>query len=316
MRILNWRKKLASALLAAGMISPAAARAAEVNVNLVVNPGFENVDLDFVSYYNAPNILDWAGLLPGFCYSHDLSGFNVPDFANGGPLAGGASWYFSPGNGGNHSLEQAITQDIDVSTGATAAAIDGGSATFSLSAFFSTYAQQADRGFVLADFLDSASDSLGTALVATPADDPLSTWTQFTTTGSIPAGTQTIRMSCWGEQFDGQTGSADGYTDNVSFIVMGAAALAADFDSDNDVDGADMLTWQRGFGTTTGAAKAQGNANASLDGDVDGDDFSVWKQEFSEPNAVATMAATPEPGSIALVGVGLAMLAASVRRMN
>jgi len=50
---------------------------------------------------------------------------------------------------------------------------------------------------------------------------------------------------------------------------------SADFDTDGDTDGADFLAWQRGYGTTSNATKAQGDADN--DGDVDGDDLRVWE---------------------------------------
>ena len=89
MKITDLTRKLRAALVAGGMLAPATLLAADLNTNLIVNPGFENVDLNSVSYYNAPQILDWSGPIPGFAYSHDLAGEMVPDFANGGPLAGG-----------------------------------------------------------------------------------------------------------------------------------------------------------------------------------------------------------------------------------
>src|SRR5678810_781056 len=120
--------KKGSAVLAVGAaMTPLTSDAAALATNLVVNPGFENVDLNMTSaYYNAPLILDWGGNVQGFAYSHDLSGANVPDYANGGPLAGGGHWYFTPGNHGNNSLTNALTQDIDLSTGPSAAVIVNG----------------------------------------------------------------------------------------------------------------------------------------------------------------------------------------------
>jgi hypothetical protein len=72
-----------SALLAAGTVmTPLAASAASLVTNLVVNPGFENVDLSVTSIYNAPLILDWGGSVQGFAYSHDMSGAAVPNFGS------------------------------------------------------------------------------------------------------------------------------------------------------------------------------------------------------------------------------------------
>ena len=55
-------------------------------------------------------------------------------------------------------------------------------------------------------------------------------------------------------------------------------SLIADFDSDGDTDGFDFLTWQRSFGTTSGATLANGDATA--DGDVDSNDAAVWEVTF------------------------------------
>ncbi|MCA9259999.1 MAG: hypothetical protein KDA61_12395 [Planctomycetales bacterium] len=76
-----------------------------------------------------------------------------------------------------------------------------------------------------------------------------------------------------------------GLARNVNGVDIGAyeaqAAPSADFDSDGDVDGADFLTWQRGFGTLS-AAKMDGDADN--DADVDADDLAVWQTQFgSEP---------------------------------
>lgn len=90
---------------------------------------------------------------------------------------------------------------------------------------------------------------------------------------------------------------------------------SADFDSDGDVDGADFLTWQRGVGTTSGATRASGNANAGEDGDVDGDDLAVWREQFGlGGDATATGVAVPEPATWALAALALAALTTGVRR--
>ncbi|TWU28689.1 hypothetical protein [Bythopirellula polymerisocia] len=72
----------------------------------------------------------------------------------------------------------------------------------------------------------------------------------------------------------------------------------ADFDSDNDVDGADFLAWQRGFGDVydgvdlslwkeqygTGSVTAQ-LADFDSDNDVDGADFLAWQRGFRTTSA-------------------------------
>ncbi|NOY43110.1 MAG: hypothetical protein GXP26_14920 [Planctomycetes bacterium] len=81
--------------------------------------------------------------------------------------------------------------------------------------------------------------------------------------------------------------------------------LTADFDEDSDIDGADFLAWQRGYGISSGATLAQGDANGN--GSVNVSDLLVWQQQLSAP-AIAGAAAVPEPNSWALVIVGLVCL--------
>ena len=82
MKINNWRSKLAMTLAAGGMLTPAAARAANFNTNLVANPGFELVDTGTVGDYNAPKVLNWLGG-PAFAYSHAPGVTGIPDYADG-----------------------------------------------------------------------------------------------------------------------------------------------------------------------------------------------------------------------------------------
>ena len=86
------------------------------------------------------------------------------------------------------------------------------------------------------------------------------------------------------------------------------AAPSANFDGDSDVDGADFLAWQLGFGAT-GVAATRANGNADGDGDVDGADLGVWKAQFGVTAAVS--AAAPAAGAAltaAQVDAAMAML--------
>ena len=59
---------------------------------------------------------------------------------------------------------------------------------------------------------------------------------------------------------------------------------SADFDTDGDVDGADFLAWQRGFGT---ASPTPAEGDADFDADVDATDLVVWSNQFGQPTPVA-----------------------------
>lgn len=83
--------------------------------------------------------------------------------------------------------------------------------------------------------------------------------------------------------------------------------LAADFNDDGFVDGADLTLWKGAFGST-----AMGDANN--DSVTDGADFLVWQREFTGPAAAPAVGAVPEPASLTLLGVALGGLAALRRR--
>ncbi len=67
--------------------------------------------------------------------------------------------------------------------------------------------------------------------------------------------------------------------------------VSADFDQDDDVDGTDFLSWQRGFGIAGGAKRDEGDAD--VDGKVDGDDLNVWQTNYgTTTNLAAPLAAS------------------------
>ncbi|MEO2048397.1 MAG: hypothetical protein ABGX16_17735 [Pirellulales bacterium] len=94
------------------------------------------------------------------------------------------------------------------------------------------------------------------------------------------------------------------FTQPISFTQFAANPFAAigpnlpaDFDTDNDVDGMDFLTWQRGFGITADATLAQGDANG--DAMVNGLDLHLWQTDVgSMANMAMTSQTAPEPSSL------------------
>ncbi|WP_428306547.1 dockerin type I domain-containing protein [Lacipirellula sp.] len=117
------------------------------------------------------------------------------------------------------------------------------------------------------------------------------------------------------------TGTGYAGTVNISYIggdgndvvlnLVGSIVNNADFNGDGKVDGADFLSWQRGFGVNSGATLAQGDANG--DGAVNAADLTIWKGQFGVPAQIAA-AAVPEPHSIALASAAFGLIAVARRR--
>jgi hypothetical protein len=90
--------------------------------------------------------------------------------------------------------------------------------------------------------------------------------------------------------------------------------LSADFDHDADVDGADFLTWQTGFGLTMQDDNTGGDANG--DGVVSGEDLSIWGTQLGSTfSALAAARTVPEPSSACLWVFVVTQLAYMRRRM-
>jgi hypothetical protein len=98
MRIRGWRRKVACALVAAGLLAPSAARAASLGVNLVENPGFESVDVNSRGIDGSVKILDWDdGARTGFAYGYE-QGYHH-GFPTRKPPDSGV-YYFTPNQSG------------------------------------------------------------------------------------------------------------------------------------------------------------------------------------------------------------------------
>ena len=232
MKVTNLRRKLVAALAAAGMLTPGVIRAANLDTNLLANPGFEVVDTNVHPpgtslggfAYADPLILNWGGTRQGFAYSHDGTN-GAFNYANGSPLANGGHYYFTahavPNDfvpPGDLDAAGQLYQDIDVSTGASRTLIDGGAARYNVSAFFNTYQTDNDIGHVHLNFLDGTSNSVGTAEVI--AKGSLDAWVPNSANGLIPAATRTVRVSIFGVA---NQGGPDAYIDNVDFRVTSGA---------------------------------------------------------------------------------------------
>lgn len=230
MKVTNWRRKLAATLAAGGILVPAALPAADLNVNLLTDPGFENVNINASEGgYNAVEILSWTdGTATGYAYSHDGSlngaGGTIPDYANGGIYTGGSapagsgSFYFtSNATPGDVTAPGQFSQNIDLTGGDSGALIATGEGAITISALFSSFGGQGDFGTVHVELLDGSSNSLGSVAVS---DTDTTAWTTNSTAGLIPAGTTTAQVSLFGTALGG---GPDGYIDNVDVQVSSAA---------------------------------------------------------------------------------------------
>lgn len=101
---------------------------------------------------------------------------------------------------------------------------------------------------------------------------------------------------------------ASGGGEKLVLTKSGGGGLAADFNDDGFVNGADLGIWKTQFG------QPSNGADANNDGKTDGADFLVWQRQFGAAPAAPVAAAVPEPTSGALVAVGLAGLAGLRRR--
>jgi MYXO-CTERM domain-containing protein len=86
-----------------------------------------------------------------------------------------------------------------------------------------------------------------------------------------------------------------------------------DINNDGQVDGKDLLLWQRNLGRTgTAATFARGNANG--DGTIDAADLAVIQSQWGTAGVVSAASAVPEPAGAALAVVGLLAAVRARRR--
>ena len=101
------------------------------------------------------------------------------------------------------------------------------------------------------------------------------------------------------------------FAGQVLFDKLTINRITADFDDDGDVDGDDLAVWTGNVGPTAAA-------DANGDGVTDGADFLAWQREFGlgvvPPASNVAVSAVPEPGSVALATIGVALLSMSRAR--
>jgi len=223
MRIVNLKKKIGAALLAAGMITPGAAYAAGIGVNLLVDPSFEDdVAAGGVEgVFGSRALTSWSdGSLIGYSYRYD-QGFDRPGiFANDpllNPPAPGLTYFAANFTGDPLDIDASapgeVMQRVDVSSGDSAAAIAAGQAEYLLSGYFGAYSSTAtDTVTLYLDFLNIGGSSLGTASLEGGGPD----WNLQDASGPIPVGTTMVEVSVF-ETVEANNGLV--YMDLANFAI-------------------------------------------------------------------------------------------------
>lgn len=150
---------------------------------------------------------------------YGASGYPQP--SDPGPPSRGSNFF----SGGPNSASSAATQTIDISAGATQ--IDARSVTYDLRGFLGGYASQGDNIALTAEFVNGSNSSLGTARIGpvTPAQRGNATaLLSRAATGTVPAGTRTIRLTLQSTRTDGTAN--DGYADSVSLTLVVATGIS------------------------------------------------------------------------------------------
>jgi len=116
---------------------------------------------------------------------------------------------------------------------------------------------------------------------------------------TAPAGATIARLIFAIQDDSFGVGTGNYLIDGVS-LVGPEAPIPGDFDLDGDVDGDDLIQWKNDSGIN-------GDSDADGDGDSDGFDFLIWQQNITGSNAIVASAAVPEPTTVVVLCVGLAM---------
>lgn len=151
---------------------------------------------------------------------------------------------------------------------------------------------EAGAGFLFATIGFDVVATSGSSSVSLSIGHNLFSDAQGVATGSIYLGVSDGPVS-------NMSGASGG---EIDLMVVAQQPLAADFNSSGDVDGADFLIWQKGYGITSGAMRAQGDATG--DGQVNAADLETWQDQFGTTPSVAASHSVPEPTALGLIACG------------
>lgn len=87
----------------------------------------------------------------------------------------------------------------------------------------------------------------------------------------------------------------------VDLTIPAPTFLAGDFNTNEMVDGADLLLWEENYGLLADATHGQGDAN--LDESVRGDDFLAWQRDVGASAASVSVVPSPTAWSLGMAGM-------------
>ena len=205
-------------LVASGLLLAAMSAQAAFDQNLIVNPGADAAAGGDGSFLN--NLPGWtvAGELTAIDYSLGCPG-GYPCLSDPGPAVRGAN-HFAGGNAGLSSGRQTI--DL----GFAASAIGGAGAHYRLSGWLGGYASQNDNARLSVNFLNAASQVIGTSTIGpvSAADRGAATaLLQREQAGWVPQGAVSAQVELLMTRTGGS--SNDGYADTLG-LTLAEANLA------------------------------------------------------------------------------------------
>jgi hypothetical protein len=240
------------------------------------------------------------------------AGNGYPSLTDPGPTNRGKNFF-----SGGTNASSTMTQRIDVSN--LAATIDAGTLDFTLSAWLGGFSSQTDSATVIAHFLNAANSEIGGAqLNAVTAADRGNTTKLILRDriGDVPLLTRSVVIELVATR---ATGENDGYADNISFVL----GLLGDLNADGAVNITDWGLFRAGQQVNmTGLSAAQARALGDLDGDFRNDhaDFVLFKATYNQLNGagsfVAMLASVPEPSTMALVALAIAVTSVWQHRLS
>ena len=195
---------------------------------------------------------------------------------------------------------------VDVTTPGGPLAVTGGT-SFASSQTFTLTVGWADFNY-LGGLADPDGDASRSSLAGNQAMNGAAAGGTYARSGSTVTLTVPIDIDI-PIMFDFGSGTA-----NISGTAVATGDVTtADFNQDGARNGLDLLAWQRGANTVSGATLGDGDGN--FDGVVGVSDLNLWQSEYAtQPSGVASLRVVPEPAACVLIGTAIAAMLPTRRR--